>query len=339
MVNDTVLTSYLESVPRLPLGSFPTPLQPMSRLSAALGGPEVYVKRDDMSGLGGGGNKCRALEYILPEAIAVGADTLLTAGVVQSNSARQVAAAAARVGMACHVLMVTDRVGRTDDDYAETGNAFLGRLFGATFEAISVHDNREERLQAAAGRLRREGRIPYVVPYGCSNQLGAIGYLRAALEIARQIEMSSSGVTHLVHATGTGGTQAGLIAGFAVIGLNVEVVGIDVDADPLGVRRRVEMRLTELTESLGLPPMLGRITIDSHYSAGAYGLADDAVVEAIRMGARLEALLFDPVYSGKGLAGLIGLIRADHFPTDARVLFLHTGGDPALFAHRSLFAE
>ena len=253
----------------------------------------------------------------MPEAIAGGADALVTAGVVQSNSARQVAAAAARVGMACHVLMVTDRVDRTDSDYAETGDVFLGHLFGASFEPISVHDNREEMLRDTADRLRREGRTPYVVPYGCSNQLGATGYLRASLEIARQIETSGFSPTHLVHASGTGGTQAGLIAGFAAMGLDIEVVGIDVDADPLGVRRRVGARLTELTEALGLPPMLDHIKIDSRYAAGAYGVADGAVVEAIHLGARLEALLFDPVYSGKGLAGLIGLIRADYFPPGA----------------------
>ena len=241
--------------------------------------------------------------------------------------------------MACHVLMVTDRVDRTDDDYAETGNMFLGRLFGATFESISVHDNREERLRDAADRLRRERRTPYVVPYGCSNQLGATGYLRASLEIAHQIEASDIHFTHLVHASGTGGTQAGLIAGFAAMGLDIEVIGIDVDADPLGVRRSVGVRLAELTEALGLPPMLDCIRIDSHYSAGAYGVADDAVVEAIQPGARLEALIFDPVYSGKGLAELIGLIRSDYFPPGAQVLFLHTGGEPALFGYRSLFAQ
>ena len=339
MVNDTVLTSYLESVPRLPLGSFPTPLQPMPRLSASLGGPPAYVKRDDLSGFGGGGNKGRALEYILPEAISVGADVLVTAGAVQSNSARQVAAAAARAGMACHVLMVTDRTERTDCDYTETGNVFLGRLFGASFEPISVHDNREERLRDTAARLRREGRAPHVVPYGCSNQLGATGYLRASLEIAHQIEASGIELTHLVHASGTGGTQAGLVAGFAVMGLDIKVVGIDVDADPLGVRRRVGARLAELTEALDLPPMFDRINVDAGYSAGAYGMADDAVVEAIRMGAQLEALLLDPVYSGKGFAGLIGMARTGYFPPDAQVLFLHTGGDPALFAHRSLFTE
>ena len=226
------------------------------------------------------------------------------------------------------------------DDYAETGNVFLGRLFGASFEPISIRDNREEeaaglRLIASGGRAR----TPYVVPYGCSNQLGATGYLGAALEIAHQTGERDIGLTHLVHASGTGGTQAGLIAGFGAMDLDIEVVGIDVDADPLGVDRRVGARLTELTEVLGLPPMLDRIKIDSRYSAGAYGVADDAVVEAIQLGARLEALLLDPVYSGKGFAGFVGLIRSGYFPQDAQMLFLHTGGDPALFAHRSLFAE
>ena len=337
MINDANLTRYIESVPRLHLGNFPTPLQPMPRLAAALDGSAVYVKRDDSSGFGGGGNKVRALEYIMPEAMNRDADVLVTAGVVQSNSARQVAAAAARVGMGCHVLMVTDRVSGTDADYAETGNVFLGRLFGATFEPISIHDNREQRVQAAVDRLKRQGRTPYVVPYGCSNQLGATGYLHAALEIAHQVEMIGVGLTHVVHASGTGGTQAGLIAGFAALDLGIEVIGIDVDADPVGVRRRVNTRLTELTEALGLPPMPDRVEIDSGYSAGAYGVADDAVVEAIRMGARLEALLLDPVYSGKGLAGLIGLTQANYVRPDAHGLFLHTGGEPAHFAHRSLF--
>lgn len=338
MVRDAVLARYLGSIPRLVLGNFPTPLQPLTRLSAALGGPPVYVKRDDLSGFGGGGNKGRALEYIMADAVASGADTLLTAGVVQSNSARQVAAAAARAGMACHVLTVTDRVTGTAADYAETGNMFLSRLFGASFEPISVNDHREERLRAAADRLTREGRTPYIVPYGCSNRLGATGYVQASLEIANQIEASGIGPTHLIHASGTGGTQAGLIAGFAAMGLDIEVIGIDVDADPDGVRRRVEERLIELTEALALPPMSDRIEIDARFSAGAYGTAGAEVVEAIQMGARLEALLLDPVYSGKGLAGLIGLIRAGSFPLDAEVIFLHTGGDPALFAYRSLFS-
>lgn len=336
MYGEEVLLRYLESVRRLRLGHLPTPIEPMERLSAALDGSKLYVKRDDMTGLGFGGNKVRALEYILPDALGRGADVLVTAGVVQSNSARQVAAAAARVGMGCHVLMITDRVDVVEDGYAETGNAFLGRLFGATFEPISIRDDREQMLTEAAERLRSEGKTPYVVPYGCSNRLGATGYLNAALEIVRQVEAGGVSFTHVIHASGTGGTQAGLIAGFDALGADIDVIGIDVDADHEGVRLRVATRLTELTRMLGLEALFDRIEIDSDYTAGAYGAADEAVVEAIQMAARLEALPVDPVYSGKGFAGLIGLVRSGRFATDARVLFLHTGGEPALFAFRSL---
>ena len=165
--------------------------------------------------MGQGGNKVRALEFVLPEALAAGADILLTSGVVQSNSVRQVAAAAAKAGLDCHFAMITDRVDRTDSDYAQTGNIFLDHLYGATHEIISVRDDRTVVQARIAARMRAEGRKPYIVPYGCANRLGGIGYLNAAAEIATQAEALGVTVTHIVHASGTGGTQAGLIAGFA----------------------------------------------------------------------------------------------------------------------------
>jgi L-cysteate sulfo-lyase len=190
-----------------------------------------------------------------------------------------------------------------------------------------------------ADRFRSEGRRPYIVPYGCANRLGAIGYLNAALEISEQIAAQELEITHLVHATGTGGTQAGLIVGFAALGLPIEIIGIDIDADPIGVKRRVTTILRELADEVGLAaePLERKIIIEPRYSAGEYGQADAATLEAISMAAGLEALTLDPVYSGKAFAALIGLSREGRFEDSDNVLFLHTGGTPALYAYRSLF--
>jgi L-cysteate sulfo-lyase len=202
------LAQLISSHQRISLGHFPTALEPLKRLGKWLGGPSLWVKRDDASGMGQGGNKVRALEFVLPEALAAGADILLTSGVVQSNSVRQVAAAAAKAGLDCHFAMITDRVDRTDPDYAWTGNIFLDHLYGATHEIISVKDDRTVVLERIAARMRAEGRKPYIVPYGCANRLGGVGYLNAAAEIATQAEALGVTVTHIVHASGTGGTQA-----------------------------------------------------------------------------------------------------------------------------------
>lgn len=333
------LARLISSHQRMSLGHFPTALEPLNRLGEWLGGPSVWVKRDDASGMGQGGNKVRALEFVLPEALAAGADILLTSGVVQSNSVRQVAAAAAKAGLDCHFAMITDRVDRTDSDYAQTGNIFLDHLYGATHEIISVRDDRTAVLERIAARMRAEGRKPYIVPYGCANRLGGIGYLNAAAEIATQAEALGVTVTHIVHASGTGGTQAGLIAGFAALGLPVDVIGIDVDADPAGVRGRVTRILRELADEVDLEPepLEDKIIIESGFSAGAYGQADERTVKAMAIAARLEALMVDPVYSGKGLAGLIGLSKAGRFKPSDNVVFLHTGGTPAIYAYRSLF--
>ena len=325
--------------PRFRLGHLPTPLEPLKRLSSWLGGPSVWVKRDDASGLGQGGNKVRALEFVIPEVLASGADILLTSGVIQSNAARQIAAAAAKVGLDCHIAMITDRVARTDPDYLASGNILLDRLFGASWEPISIKDDRAAVMERIAVRLRGEGRRPYLVPYGCANRLGAVGYLAAAREIAEQADRLGLALTHVVHASGTGGTQAGLIAGFAALGRPVEVIGIDVDADPPGVRFRVQRLLRELADELGLEPspLERTIRVEGDYSAGAYGVADEGTLEAVAAAARLEALIVDPVYAGKCLAGIIGMSRAGRLkPTDT-VVFLHTGGTPALYAYRSLF--
>ena len=335
------LLHHLEKFDRRRLGHFPTPLEPARRLMTLSEAPSIFVKRDDASGLGGGGNKVRALEYLIPAVLASGADTIVTAGVVQSNSVRQVAAAAAKVGLACHFGMITDRVPSVDTDYAETGNIFLDKLYGATYEPMSIKNDRSSFLQAVADRLSREGRRPYIVPYGCANALGASGYLRCALEIAQQADAAGVSLTHVVHASGTGGTQAGLIVGFALLGLDIEVVGIDIDADPAGVRARVTALLEALCADVGLESGILRekIVIEDRYSAGHYGMTDRRTVDAIRLAAQREALLLDPVYSGKAFAALLDLTAQGRFSATDSVLFLHTGGAPAIYAYRSHFND
>ncbi|MGN6666238.1 MAG: D-cysteine desulfhydrase family protein [Trinickia sp.] len=340
-IDTSRLCQHLDRFDRRRLGHFPTPFEPARRLMTLSQAPSVFVKRDDASGLGGGGNKVRALEYLIPAVLASGADTIVTAGVVQSNSVRQVAAAAAKTGLACHFGMTTDRVPRVDSDYAETGNIFLDKLYGASYEPMSIKHDRSLFLQAVADRLIKEGRRPYIVPYGCANALGATGYLRCALEIAQQAESAGVSLTHVVHASGTGGTQAGLIVGFALLGLDIEVIGIDIDADPVGVRARVTGLLETLCADIGLDGNLlrERIVVEDRYSAGQYGITDKRTVDAIRLAAKREALLLDPVYSGKAFAALLGLAAQGRFsPTDS-VLFLHTGGAPAIYAYRSHFND
>ncbi|MBV1909953.1 MAG: D-cysteine desulfhydrase family protein [Kangiellaceae bacterium] len=334
-----VLSNKIDKYNKMNLGHFPTPLEPLERLSDWLDGPAVYVKRDDASGLGQGGNKIRPLEFLAPDALDSGANVLVTAGVIQSNSVRQVAATAAKVGIDCHFAMITDRVDKVDTDYNHTGNIFLDQLYGATFEEISVNEDKDVVLEYISTRLKQQGKSPYIVPYGCANLLGAIGYLNAALEIAEQIITQQLHITHLIHASGTGGTQAGLIVGFALLNLPIKVIGIDIDADEKGVRCRVTKILTELADEVGLEleGLKQKIIIEPNFSAGAYGQADEKTVEAITVSAKLEALTLDPVYSGKGVAGLIGLTRNGYFKKSDSVIFLHTGGVPAIYAYRSLF--
>ncbi len=333
------LSDKIKKHKRRLLGHFPTPLEPLKRLSNWLEGPTIFVKRDDASGFGQGGNKVRALEFLIPDALDQGAEILLTAGVIQSNSVRQVAAAAAKVGLNCHFAMITDRVDHTDKDYAQTGNIFLNHLYGATHEPISVKDEKDAALTKIAKHLKEKGSEPYIIPYGCANLLGAIGYLNAALEIAKQIDEQNLHITHLIHASGTGGTQAGLIVGFALLKIPIEVIGIDIDSDEAGVRHRVTKMLRLLAKEVGIEskPLEEKIIIESNYSAGAYGKADDITIEAMTVSSRLEALTTDPVYSAKGLAGLFGLSRKGYLKKTDNVIFLHTGGVPAIYAYRSLF--
>ena len=323
----------LERFPGAGLTRSPTPLEPLTRLSAYLGGPTIWVKRDDYTGLGLGGNKLRKLDLVLKDALTQGADTLVSAGVVQSNSQRLVAAAAAKLGLSCHLAVYHGRVEPPTPEYAYSGNAYLNRLFGATLHDVPWSGDRNGAIDRLVQNLAAEGKRPYAVPYGVSNALGAVGYATAAVEIAEQALELGFRPSSLVHSSGSGGTQAGLIAGAAVCLPATEVVGIDIDAEPARVHRDV-LRLSEEAASLlGTRLKTGAVDVVAGHAGPAYGVAHPATLEAIALAGRLEALVLDPVYTGKAFAGMISMIQAGRWTRSQNVIFIHTGGTPAVFAY------
>jgi len=331
----STLDAKLSRYPRLGLAHLPTPLEPMQRLTEHLGGPRLWVKREDATGVGFGGNKLRKLDHVLHEARACQADTLVSGGVVQSNSQRQVAAAAAKLGLDCHLAVYHGRLSPPTPEYATSGNAFLNRLFGAHLHDVPWTGDRNAAIQALVQRLHEQGRRPYFVPYGVSNALSAVGYASAIAEIAAQSTALGFRPTAIVHCTGSGATQAGLVVGASIALKGTRVVGIDIDAEPERVRADVVRYATAAAKLIQAPFDEADVEVIAGHAGPAYGIPVDATVEAIKLAGSLEALVLDPVYSGKALAGLIALVRAARWGSSDNVVFVHTGGAPALFAYRS----
>src|SRR5258708_32771504 len=250
---EQALGETLSRFGRLGLAHLPTPFERMARLSAHLGGPRLWVKRDDCTGLGLGGNKLRKLDYVLKQALEQGADTLVSGGVVQSNSQRQVAAAAAKLGLACHLAVYHGRLAPPSAEYEKTGNALLNRLFGATLHDVPWNGDRNGAIRALADRLRGEGRKPFVVPYGVSDALGPLGYASTVAQSAEQSSAAGLSPAAIVHCTGSGGTQAGLVVGTRACLPKTRVVGIDIDAEPARVRADVAAYGVAAADLLGQP--------------------------------------------------------------------------------------
>jgi L-cysteate sulfo-lyase len=306
----------------------------MRRLTAHLGGPRLWIKREDATGLGFGGNKLRKLDYVLREALSSGADTIVSGGVVQSNSQRQVAAAAAKLGLACHLAIYHGRLEPPTPEYKTSGNAFLNRLFGAHLHDVPWTGDRNAAIRALVGDLEAQGRRPYFVPYGVSNGLGAVAYATTVSEIESQAALLGFTPTAIVHCTGSGGTQAGLVIGAALAMPTTRIVGIDIDAEPARVRADVVSFARQASNLLDVRFDEANVEVVAGHAGPAYGVPHEATIEAIRLAGRLEALALDPVYSGKGLAGLIALIRQGRWRQGEDIIFLHTGGEPALFAYQ-----
>lgn len=324
--------------PRISLGHFPTPLEPMANLTSLLGGPRLWIKRDDCTGLSSGGNKTRKLEFLMAQAYAARANIVITQGATQSNHARQTAAAAAKLGMKCLILL-EDRTGSTDPDYTDNGNVMLDRLHGATVERRAGGTNMQQEMERAAVRLQGEGLRPYVIPGGGSNPVGALGYVNAAFELIAQAASRGLNIDYLVHATGSAGTQAGLVAGLHAANSDIRLLGIGTRAP----KERQEAMVYDLAcrtiEHMGMRPGLARESVAANcdYVGAGYGIPTPGMIEAVEMLARTEGLLLDPVYSGKGMAGLIDLIRRGQFKDTDNVVFLHTGGSVGLFGYPAAF--
>jgi L-cysteate sulfo-lyase len=330
---------HLARFPRLHFAHLPTPLEPMENLSRHLGGPKLWIKRDDCTGLAGGGNKTRKLEFLMADAVAQGADTVITQGATQSNHARQTAAIAAKLGLACHVLL-ENRTGSERDDYQHNGNVFLDRLLDAHVYRHPGGTDMNAAMEELAAKLRDDGRKPYIVPGGGSNPVGALGYVNCALELLQQANDRSLRIDLVVHATGSAGTHAGLVAGFKGSGSGIRVLGIGVRAPKDKQEANVFALARSTAEILGLGDVIARddVVANCDYVGPGYGITTPQTIEGIELFARSEGILLDPVYSGKGAAGLIDLIRKGEFAADMNIVFIHTGGSQALFAYNDDFA-
>ena len=326
----------LARFPRRRYTPHPTPLEPLPNLTAALGGPEIWIKRDDLLGLAAGGNKTRKLEFLVADALAQGADTLVTVGAPQSNHCRLTLAAANKEGLKCR-LVLEQRVPGSYDPNA-SGNNFLYSLLGV--EAVTVVTAGEDlaaAMQKAAGEVEALGRKPYLIPGGGSNALGALGYVACAHEIAAQSFEQGVSFDRIVVASGSCGTHSGLLVGARSVHFDAPITGMNVRRPRAEQEGNVLKLARETAALLAIaPPEAKDVTALDDWVGPGYSLPTDEMIEAVRMLARLEGVLLDPVYSGKAMAGLIGLIRRGEFKRGERVLFLHTGGSPALYAYQKV---
>jgi len=320
-----------KNIPKQPLGFFPTPIIELSKLSKALAGPNIFMKRDDNTGLALGGNKTRKLEFILGDALACGADTIITAGATQSNHCRQTAAAAASLQLECHLVL-----GGQKPDVI-SGNLLLDQLFGCHIHWAGVNRKGEDIPQLVE-QLKQAGKKPYVVPYGGSNELGALAFVEALKEVREQCRSINKLFTHIVFASSSGGTQAGLMLGKKILNASYQIVGINIDK---GETDRVpfDQYILSLTNSTSKLIGLNHefleedLILNADYVGEGYGVLGHLENEAISLTAQTEGILLDPVYTGRAMGGLFDMIRTGKFNKKDNILFWHTGGAPALFAY------
>jgi D-cysteine desulfhydrase family pyridoxal phosphate-dependent enzyme len=320
-----MLTDHL---PRVRLGHLPTPLHELPRLSRSLGGPRLFIKRDDQTGLAAGGNKTRKLEFSVGEALRQGADTLVTMGAVQSNHARQTAAAAAACGLRCVLVL------RGDAPPTATGNLLLDHLLGARV-VFSGERSREQVAQDVVAAETAAGHRPYLIPVGASDEVGAAGFLVALEELRSQLADLGVQPDRLVFASSSFGTQAGLCVGAAALGFEPQLVGIAIDSTREELRAGVAEIAARLARRVGLEIAVAPRDVVGYdaYLGGGYGVLGDREREAIQLVARAEGILLDPVYTGRAMAGLIDLVRGGEFGPRETIVFWHTGGTPALHAY------
>jgi len=312
----------------------------LENLTKELGGPTLYIKRDDCTGLATGGNKTRKLEFLIGQALQQGADTIITQGAVQSNHARQTAAAAAKFGLNCKILLER-RVPNVALDYEQTGNVLLDRMFGAELEWWPAGEDMNAIGRDVTEKVREEGGMPYFIPGGGSNKVGALGYVNCAIELLQQADEQGLRIDTVVTSTGSAGTQAGLVVGLEDGNSGIKVYGVSARLPRDKQEELVYNLAVETAAYVGMKGEISResVVANSDYVGPGYGQPTPEMVEAVNLLARTEGILLDPVYSGKAMAGLIGEIRKGTFSKDDNIVFVHTGGTPALFAYEALFSE
>ncbi len=321
----------IKNIARFPLAMLPTPMHALTGLSRQTG-IEIFIKRDDLTGLAMGGNKTRKLEYLIQDALARQADTLITAGAAQSNHCRQTAAAAIKAGLACELVLAGEQNSRN-------GNVLLDTLLGAKIH-WTTRDERQQRMQSVAKDIEQRGHVPYVIPVGGSNAVGALGYVNAVIELEQQCQSISWWPTHVVLATSSGGTMAGLVAGKKLTGFPAEIVGISIDKGfdefPIFENEMAEIALAAAKE-IGLDSSFrgDDFNVIREYLGSGYGIVGPEERNAIYKVARSDAILLDPVYTGKAMHGLLALIKNGFFDPDDRILFWHTGGEASLFGYET----
>ncbi len=331
----------LSKFPRIRLANLPTPLEEMPNFCEKLGGPRVLIKRDDNTGLAFGGNKARKLEFLMAEAKRKGADTVITTGAIQSNHARMTTAAARRLGM--RSVLVLKEIESEPGGY--DGNLLLDFLMGADIRLVNPPVERDSKARAyamqramekIAGELKDDGQVPYIIPSGGSNPIGALGYVNAVLELVQQANELGIGVTHIVHSSGGGGTQSGLTLGAVALNTGIRIIGISVSQDKNYLSEKIAAIIQGSSKLLDLDISLTNndITVIDDYVSPGYGYLTREVADAIRFVAETEGILLDPVYTGKAMYGMIDLIENNYFNDDDILVFLHTGGTPAIFPYR-----
>lgn len=322
--------------------SYVTPIEKLENFQKALGEkcPNIYIKRDDLLGLTSGGNKTRKLEFLMADALSKGADTILTCGAVQSNHCRLTLAAAVKEGLKCQLVLEERVKGSYSKD--ASGNNFLFNLLGVEdIRVVAGGSDMLAELEKLADELRAKGRKPYVIPGGASNPMGSLGYVSCAEEIMQQLFDMGINIDHIVVPSGSSGTHAGIIAGMTGINANIPVTGISVNR-PKDVQQNAVFNLAqEIVKLLGIKNELTKdlVQVRDDFVGPGYSLPTGAMVEAVQLLARTEGILLDPVYSGKAMSGLIGMIREGKFNKNDNILFLHTGGSPALYAYKDVMLK
>ena len=325
----------LEKFERIKLGHFPTPIEHLKNVSQHLDGPNIFIKRDDCTGLATGGNKTRKLEFLIPDAIKNKAELIVTVGAIQSNHARQTAAACSLKGLKC-LIILEQRLKDPPDAYMNSGNVFLNKLLGAEVMLCPKDQDILEYSTKVVEDIKSKGTNVYFIPGGGSNSIGALGYVECFNEILK--ENNKYNFTHIVHATGSSGTQAGLLAGKKYFQSQLQIIGISVRYEKKIQEEKVYNEAKKICEKLKCD-VLDRSEVVAYddYVGSGYGEPTDGMIEATNLLAKKEAILLDPVYSGKGFAGLIGLIRQKKFTKEDNILFIHTGGAVSLSAYEWAF--